>query len=169
MCIRDRDGESAGFNGMSGREWIAAAEDGGLLQLAGGHGGLRHADGLIDAGDLWSEAVIDAEGEGLVALQLPLETFEAFAGDAFVAVVFWGEADELRRVLIFGYVLFLQDGAGGFKDAGEATVLRHPVSYPHLDVYKRQEEGVFRHRGRDHGIDCRRLAAARQEDQRPPQ
>ena len=110
---------------MSGREWIAAAEDGGLLQLAGGHGGLRHADGLSDAGDLRCEAVIDAEGEGLVALQLPLEAFEAFAGDAFVAVVFWSEADELGRVLIFGYVLLLQDGAGGFEDAGEAAVLLH--------------------------------------------
>ena len=118
-------GQGGGFHGLSGGEGIAATEDGGLFQLAIRHAVLWHADGLVDAGDLWCAAIIDAEGKGLVAFELPLQAFESFACHAFVAEVLGSEADELGRVLVLGHVLFLQYSTGGFKDAGEAAVLLH--------------------------------------------
>ena len=102
---RDTEGaEHAGRNFFTEGKRIAVGQNAGLFELALGQTRGRHAEWIEDGLQLGGASVVNGEGEGLVAVELPLEAFEAFAGDAFVAVVFGAEAKELGRKFILGHL-----------------------------------------------------------------
>ena len=96
--------EHAGRNFFPESKRIAVGQNAGLFELALGQARGRHAEGIEDGLQLGGAAVVNGEGEGLVAVEFPFEAFEAFAGDAFVAVVFGAEAEELGRKFILGHL-----------------------------------------------------------------
>jgi len=104
--------QHAGLHLLPRAKRIASREDAGLLQLALLQAIWRHAQRRKDRGDLWSAAVVNTQRERLVALQLPAQALQAFAGHALVAVVLGGEAHELGRILRLRHALLLKVRAG---------------------------------------------------------
>ena len=97
-------------------EGIAAGQDGGLLEFAPGQAVGRHAQGLGHRHQRRRTAVVDAEGEGFVALQLPTQALQPLACDPLVAVVLGREADQLGRKRRFRHALALQQLARRTED-----------------------------------------------------
>ncbi len=89
-----------------------------MFEFAGVHGVGRWADGVDDEFEVGGFAVVDGEGDGLVAIEFPGEAFEAFAGDTLATVFFGSEADVTRGDLIFRETLFLEGGTGAIKRGG---------------------------------------------------
>ena len=92
-----------------------------MFEFASVHGVGRWADGVDDEFEVGGFAVVDGEGDGLVAIEFPGEAFEAFAGDAFATVFFGSEADMAGRDLVVGKALFLEGGTGAIERGGGAA------------------------------------------------